>query len=74
MTAPQASRRFAEAVARYESPKAVRLYWALVLKTASIERVRVMESAIVDMLREGLRYAEIRTRLLPPANTGSLGT
>lgn len=64
MTAPKASRRFAEAVSRFESPKALRLYWALVLKVAGCpERARATESEIVDMLREGLRYAEIRKRL-----------
>ena len=54
-------RWFVDAVSGFESPKAVALYWVLARKQP--EGIRKAQRAIVELLREGLRYAEIRKRL-----------
>lgn len=54
-------RWFMDAVSGFESPKAVALYWALALKQP--EEIKKAQGAIVELLRKGLRYAEIRKRL-----------
>ena len=54
-------RWFVDAVSGFESPKAVALYWALARKYPG--EIRKTQWAIVELLREGLRYAEIRKRL-----------
>lgn len=54
-------RWFVDAVSGFESPKAVALYWALAQKYPG--QTRKAQRAIVELLRVGLRYAEIRKRL-----------